>query len=176
VQIILWHYPEIFAFAGAGLAGEVGDLHRMALTGRDSLESLLHFRNNSFYLRWRTSPEHKAMSRILEARFDRLVFQLCKNSVDSYTCKVWRGELLLLLYTSIATMGFIASLDFGLYPIRPRSIKKSDMSLQDYRGMLQLDRRMDCLIQWVLRQKDLQRCRKRPSLLSICQIRGLFPE
>jgi hypothetical protein len=146
VQAVLWHYPEICGFADAWLAGEVVDLHRMVFTGCDCLESLLHFCNNSLYLRWRTSPEHKAMSRILEARFNRLVFHLCKDSIDGYACKVWGGELLLLLCTSIAAMCFIASLDFDLCPIRLGSILRSDMSLQSYRGMLQSDRRMGCLI------------------------------
>jgi hypothetical protein len=168
VQAILWHYPEICGFAVSWLADWVGYLHLMALTGCDCLQSLLHFCNNSLYRMWRTSPEHQAMSRILEAGFNRLVFQLCENGIDCYACKVWRGELLLLLCTSIATMSFIASLNFDLYPIRPGSFVKSDMSLQSCRGMLQLDRRMDCLIQWVLRQKDLQMCRMQPSLLFIC--------
>jgi hypothetical protein len=119
----------------------------MVLTGCDCLESLLHFCDNSFYLRWGTSPEHKAMSWILKAGFNRLIFQLCEDIIDRYTCKVWRGELLLLLCTSITAMGLIASLDFDLYSIRPGSIVESDMSLQSYRGMLRLDRRMGCLIQ-----------------------------
>jgi hypothetical protein len=105
------------------------------------------------------------MSRILESRFNGLIFQLCENSVDSYAGKVWRGEFLLLLCTSVATMGFIASLDLDLYPIRPGSIVEFDVSLQNYCGMLRSDRRMDYLIQWVLHQKGRQRCRKQPSLL-----------
>jgi hypothetical protein len=174
VQAVLWHYPKICGFAVPSLAGEVDDLHRMVFTGCGCLESLLHFCDNSLYLRWRTSPKDKAMSWVLETGFDRLVFQLCEDSIDGYTRKVWRGELFLLLCTSIATMGLIASLDFNLYPIRPGSIVKSDMSLQSCRGMLQSDRRMGCLTQWVSRQKDLQTCRKQPSLLWTCQIRGLF--
>jgi hypothetical protein len=105
------------------------------------------------------------MPRILEPRFDRLILQLCKDSVDCYTRKVWRGEFLLLLYTSVTAMGFIASLDFDLYSIRSGSFVKSDVSLQDYRGMLRSDRRTDYLTQWVLRQKGLQMCRKQPYLL-----------
>jgi len=110
------------------------------------------------------------MSRILESRFDRLVFQLCENGIDGHTCKVWRGEFLLLLCASVATVSFIASLNFDLYRIRFGRIVDLDMDLQSYRGMLQSDRRTGCLIQWVSRQKGLQMCRKQPSLLSRYQI------
>jgi hypothetical protein len=85
------------------------------------------------------------MSWILKSRFDGLVFQLCEDSVDGYTCKVWRGEFLLLLCSAVATMGFIASLDLDLYPIRPGSIVEFDVSLQNYCGMLRSDRRMGYL-------------------------------
>jgi hypothetical protein len=90
------------------------------------------------------------MSWILESRFNRLVFQLCEDSVDGHTWKVWRGELLLLLCASVGTMGFIASLNLDLYSIRAVTFVKSDasdMSLQSCRGMLQSDHHMGYLIQ-----------------------------
>jgi hypothetical protein len=105
------------------------------------------------------------MSWIIESGFNCLVFQLCEDSVDSYTWKVGRGELLLLLCTSIATMSFIAGLDLDLYFIRSGILEKcdlSDMSLRSYRGMLQSDRHKGYLIQWALRRKDLRRCKKPP--------------
>lgn len=146
MQTILRHDPEICNFATLWLAGQSDDLCRAVLTRCNCLEFLLHFCDNSFDLWWRSSPEHKAMSRILETRFNRLVFQLCEDSIDSYTCKVGRGELLLLLCTPIATMGLVTSLDLGLYMIRPDSKEESIKSLQSYRGMLRSDRCMGCLI------------------------------
>lgn len=175
VQAILWHYPKVYEFADLWLAGKVDNLHQTVLTRCDCLESLLHFCNDSLDLWWRTGPEYKAMSRILETRFNGLVFQLSENGIDGYTGKVWRGELLLLLCSSIATMGLIASLNLYLFPIRLGSIVGFDVSLQIYRGMLQSDRRMGCLIQWVLHQKGPRRCRKQPSLLLIKMSDMKFP-
>ena len=110
------------------------------------------------------------MSWILESWLNRLIFQLCENSVDGYACKVRRGEFLLLLYASVATVSLIASLNLDLCRIRSGSIVEFDMGLQSCRGMLQSDRRTDYLIQWVLRQKGLRTCRKQPCLLSKHQI------
>lgn len=58
------------------------------LTGEDCLESFLHFCNDSLYMWRRTSPKHKAVSWVLEAWFDGLIFQLCEDGIDSDTCKV----------------------------------------------------------------------------------------
>lgn len=137
-------------------------LDQQLLTGCDCLESLLHFCDHKFDMRWRASPEDQAVSRVFEARFNRLIFQLCKDSVDGHAWKVRRGELLLLLDTSGATMSFITSLNLSLRLVRHCSRSRVGLFSQHCRGKLRSSHHMDYLTQWVLHQKDLRTCRKQP--------------
>lgn len=94
------------------------DLLDLLLTWCYGLESFLHFCDKGFDIGWGTSPEHKAVSGVLETWLDAWVLQLLQYGIDRHARKVWRGELFLLLDASVASMDFVAALDLCLEFVR----------------------------------------------------------
>lgn len=85
-----------------------------ALTGSGFLQQALEVGSQLHYMLRRSSPEHKAIPVILEARFDPGPFQSQEKGINDQLFEACREEFLLLLLIPLDTVDGVESLDLCL--------------------------------------------------------------